>query len=126
MFDRLKRTTLAAVLVAATFVAAAAPAEARSRYRHDGGDDAAIAVGAGIIGLAIGAAIASDHRDGYYRERRYRSYPSYYEYDSYPRYRNYYYRDYRRDYRRNWRRDNRRWDRGGHYGNYRNYRHYRY
>lgn len=59
---------------------------AQARHRHgDGGDDAAIAIGAGIVGLAIGAAIASDNR----RDRYYDSY-----YHVGPRYREgYYYRD---------------------------------
>jgi hypothetical protein len=33
------------------------------RYDHD---DAGLAIGAGILGLAIGAAVASDHDRGYY------------------------------------------------------------
>lgn len=56
------------VLVAgATVATVAAPAEAQ-RYRryHRGGNDAAIAIGAGIIGLGVGAAIASSNRDRYY------------------------------------------------------------
>jgi len=63
----------------------ATPAAARDRYYHrHGSDDAAIAIGAGLIGLAIGAAIASDHDDRYYGDRYY--------YDNgyyYPRYRGY-------------------------------------
>lgn len=102
-----------AAAVAATLMAAS-PAEAR-RYR-DGGDDAAIAIGAGVVGLALGAAIASDRNDRYYDRRYYRGY----YYDDYrPRYRNYYYRDYPR-YRhrdryyrdRNWHRNDRRYYRG--------------
>jgi hypothetical protein len=109
MLENIKKMTLGAALAAASIMAAT-PAEARDRYR-DRGDDAAIAVGAGIIGLAIGAAIASDRgRDRYYRDRRYyRSYPNGYYYDSYPRYRGSYYRDNRRE----WRRSERRWDRRG-------------
>ena len=64
-----KRLSLAVALAASTFTAATV-AEARS-YR-DRNDDAAIAIGAGIIGLAVGAAIASDNDDRYYyRDRRY-------------------------------------------------------
>ena len=78
----------------------AAPAQARDGYyrgHHGGGDDAAIAIGAGVVGLALGAAIASNGRDrdyyyddGYYYPRRtyYRTYPRYYSYNyEYPRYR---------------------------------------
>lgn len=114
------KAVLAATL-AASALTFAAPAQARDGYRHrGGGDDAAIAIGAGIIGLAIGAAIASDHDDryddrGYY----YDSYPRYrggYYYNSYPEYRRYDYRDARRDarrdYRRHERREHRRWHRG--------------
>lgn len=124
-----------ATALAASALVAAAPASARDYYRHRGdGDDATIAIGAGIIGLAVGAAIA-DHDDdryydrGYYESRRYvtvRGYPGYYYYyDGYP---NRYYRDryydryyapyYRerwsrgRDWqdRRDWGRDRHRWD----------------
>lgn len=95
-------------MVAALFAGALAlttPAHARDRH---GEDDAAIAIGAGLVGLAIGAAIASDDRhdryyDGYYYDR-----PRYYR--SYPRH---YYRDYPRHHYREWR------------GRDREYRHYR-
>ena len=65
-------------------------------HHHD--DDAGLAIGAGIIGLALGAAIASDHsrNDGrYYSDDRgyyegYRNnggYGAYYDYDdNYPGY----------------------------------------
>ena len=105
MLHAIRRAVLTVALLATT-VGAAATAEARDRYGHrGGGDDAAIAIGAGVVGLAIGAALASDNRRGYYRDRHYRgryyyprsryrtsyyyqSYPGYY-YDSYPRYRTY-------------------------------------
>lgn len=123
MFEGLKRIAMGAALAAASLSLAATPAQARDRY-GDGGDDAAIAIGAGIIGLAIGAAIASNHNDRYDR-RYYRSYPSrdYYYYDGsyyngYPRYRNNY-RNYRRDYRRDYRRSYDGWGS-------RSRRHYRY
>ncbi|MFC4294638.1 hypothetical protein ACFO0A_06145 [Novosphingobium tardum] len=93
-----QKTALAAALLAAGTMAAS-PAEARDRYyRHRGGDDAAIAIGAGLVGLAIGAAISS-HGDRYdrgyyydqsyyprYRGSYYSSYPSYNYYNSYPAY----------------------------------------
>lgn len=82
-------------------LAVSAPAEAHGPY-HDGGDDAAIAIGAGLVGLVIGAAIASsDHDryyDGYYYDgpRGYYYEPAYYPaYPAYPVYRGgYYYRSY--------------------------------
>lgn len=84
-----KKATLATAL-AASALASASPAVARD-YRHRGGDDtAAIAIGAGIIGLAIGAIAASSSNDRHDRD---------------------YY-----DYRRNgWQyRDGYYWDRDGH------------
>lgn len=109
MFKNLQRAGLVAALAVGT-MAIATTAEARDRYR-DRGDDAALAIGAGIIGLAVGAAIASnndrDYYDGYYDgapHRYYRGYPRGYYYDRYPRrdYRNY--RDYDRRWDRNWNR----------------------
>ncbi|MDB5706856.1 MAG: hypothetical protein JWN66_3972 [Sphingomonas bacterium] len=64
------------VALAATALTVAAPADAQ-RYRgHRGHDSTGPAIVAGIAGLAIGAAIASDHsrdryRDDYYRQRGY-------------------------------------------------------
>ncbi|WP_066480406.1 MULTISPECIES: hypothetical protein [unclassified Sphingomonas] len=55
--------------LAATTLAVAAPAEAR-RYYRDRDDAAAAAAIAGIAGIAIGAAIASD-RDRYYDDDYY-------------------------------------------------------
>ena len=61
--------TTAALALAGVTLGAAAPAEARyhggyrGHYYHHGGTGTALA--AGIIGLGVGAAIASDH--GYYR-----------------------------------------------------------
>lgn len=91
---------------AASAIVTAAPAQAHGYDRGRGSDDAAIAIGAGILGLAVGAAIASDRDDGYYyRDRRYYAYPRYRGgyYQSYPVYGGYYpqYRRYeRRDYYR--------------------------
>ena len=67
MIHLFRKAALGAALVASASLAAA-PAEARDRYgRHRGGDDAAIAIAAGLAGLAIGAAISSDgRRDRYY------------------------------------------------------------
>lgn len=119
---KLFRKAVLAVTLAASALTIAAPAQARDGYRHHrgGGDGAAIAIGAGIIGLAVGAAIASDRNDDRYYDRGYYydSYPRYrggYYYNSYPRqYYRYDYRDARRDYRRDrrdWRRDRRHHDR---------------
>jgi hypothetical protein len=49
------------VLAAATLTAVASPAEAQWRHRR-GGDRTALAIGAGALGLAVGAAIASNDR----------------------------------------------------------------
>src|SRR5436305_14097052 len=61
--------------VAATLVATASPADAQYRrhYRHH--DRTGVAIGAGILGLGIGAAIASSNR-GYY-DPYYGGYSSY-------------------------------------------------
>lgn len=123
MLKSLKTAALAASLAVTSMVATPA-AEARDGRRDHHGDDAALAIGAGVVGLAIGAAIASNRNDRYYRYPRGYYYDNYY-YQNYPDiyYRNY--RDYRphRNYRpyRNYRnnryyRDNRGWrgDRHGH------------
>ena len=86
-------------MVAALFAGAlalTAPAHARDRH---GDDDAAIAIGAGLVGLAIGAAIASDDRHDRYYDRRY-----YYDGPRYRAYPRHYYRDYPRHYYRDDRR----------------------
>jgi hypothetical protein len=76
-----KKATIAAA-VAATALVSASPAMAQN-YRRGGDDTAAIAIGAGIVGLAIGAIVASSnnnrdfdyrrngwqYRDGYYWDR---------------------------------------------------------
>ena len=106
--------------LSATVTMAAAPAEARDRWgRHrGGGDDAAIAIAAGIAGLAIGAAVSNGNRGRYYNNNRYDRggyyYPqnrgSYY-YNGYPQYNGYNYYNYDQRYRN--------YDRG-----YRNYDRY--
>ncbi|MDE2561504.1 MAG: hypothetical protein KGL48_04580 [Sphingomonadales bacterium] len=112
-------------------LAVSAPAQARG-YHRGGGDDAAIAVGAGLVGLVIGAAIASsDNDDRYYDSyyggpRGYYAGPSYYEaYPAYPVYRGgYYYRSYPA-YRGYYREAPHGYYRGGHEGwrgYHRNYR----
>jgi 2-polyprenyl-6-methoxyphenol hydroxylase-like FAD-dependent oxidoreductase len=52
----------------ATVMATAAPAQAHGWHR--GGDGAGLAIGAGILGLAVGAALA-DRPHGYVVEERY-------------------------------------------------------
>lgn len=121
MNSMFRKAALGLALTASVAVTAA-PAEARDRYyrHHRGDNDAALAIGAGIVGLAIGAAIASDrrdryyddryydgpyYRDGYYRDRGYHYGPrGYYRrgyaYPAYPRYRYDRYRNDRYYYRR--------------------------
>ncbi|MBV1691568.1 hypothetical protein KRR38_28800 [Novosphingobium sp. G106] len=101
MFKSLKSAGIVAALAVGAMTFTTTSAEARDHWRGRGDDTAAIAVGAGIIGLAVGAAIASNsdrgyyYGDGYYGRPRYyyRSYPRGYYYDRYPR--RYYYREYR-------------------------------
>lgn len=110
----------AAAALCGLSLAVAAPAQARDgRYdRGDGGDDAAIAIGAGVVGLALGVALASGSRDRdyyYYDDGYY--YPRGHYYRSYPRhYRNYEYR-YPRHHRHGWRGDRHRgWGRDDGWG----------
>lgn len=119
MSGYLKKAGLATVL-AATTLTAAAPADAQRYWRHRdrGGDAAAGAIIGGVIGLGLGAAIASSNRDryydrGYYDNGYYAAPPRRIYRDRYyqPR-RNYYYQD--RGYYN--------YDRG--YYNYRPYRGY--
>lgn len=71
----------AALALAAAGLTTAAPAEARPwhghRYHHyyHGGDRAGLAIGAGIVGLALGAAIASQPGPAYYDDYGYGYYP---------------------------------------------------
>jgi hypothetical protein len=52
-------------------------------YGYYGGD-AALAIGAGLLGVAIGSAIASDRDDHYYEDERYYEDDRYYQYDQPP------------------------------------------
>jgi len=83
---KLWKPGLVAAALAAGSMAMAVPAEAHGRR----GNDAAIAIGAGVLGLAVGAAIASDRNsDVYVRyDNRPRYYGGYY-YPAYPVYRAY-------------------------------------
>jgi len=68
------RKTLAAVMAAITFAGAAGAGTAQARsynYRHHDRDDAGVAIAAGVVGLALGAALASSSRDHGYYERGY-------------------------------------------------------
>jgi len=68
-----KKAGLGVALAATTLGLAAAPAQAqrwhRGYYHH--GDTTGAALLGGIIGLGVGAAIASDHRDRYYYDDGY-------------------------------------------------------
>lgn len=110
-----------ALVVALAVAGLASATTAQAHERHRGGDDAVIAIGAGLVGLAIGAALADRddryyHDRGWYSQRRYvrvSGYPDYYYY--YPGNPRLYYRDryYHRNYR-NWYdgRNPNRWERG--------------
>lgn len=104
---RILRNTVLTAALGAVMLATAAPADARGYrhhyYRHHR-NDAALAVGAGMMGLAVGAAIASDRGGWYYDDGYY--YPDRYYY---PRYRTYYYegRPWHSDWR--WHREYRHW-----------------
>lgn len=73
-----------AALTAGASLAAAVPASAQPYRGHYYGhrDNSGAVVAAGIAGLAIGAALAGNHNNGYYGygPRHYRSYPAYYGY----------------------------------------------
>lgn len=75
-----KKTVLATGL-ASMALASAAPAEAQRYWRHRdrGGDAAAGAIIGGVIGLGLGAAIASSNRDRYYDRGYYYDRGGYYD-----------------------------------------------
>jgi hypothetical protein len=111
--NKLLKSSMLGIGAAASLVAASTAADARPyhRYhRHHGGDDAAIALGAGIIGLGVGAAIASSSHDRYYDRGYYdrgyygRGYGSYYDpyYGGGYGYGGYYDGYYARPYRGSW------------------------
>lgn len=112
-----KKATFATAL-AATALVTTTPAMARDYHRGGGDNTAAVAIGAGILGLAVGAIVASSSRNhDRYRDDRYddRYADSGYVYSSPAytsdwRYRDGYY----------WDRDGRRHDRDEYY-RYRNY-----
>ena len=100
MTDFLKKAVLGTVLGATVLVAAAPAAEAQ-RYggRYRGHDGTGTAIVAGIAGLAIGAAIASDGRRYDHYDRRYDYDRRYYRDHGYYPTDGYFYRDYYRSYR---------------------------
>jgi len=91
MTSLVKKAALGTVLGATVLTAVAPTAEAQRYRRYRDNDAAGAAIVAGIAGLAIGAALASDRRYDY--DRRY-----YYRHGYYPR-GGYYYRDRYRRYR---------------------------
>ena len=71
---KLSTKITAGLLAGATLVASASPAEAQWRHRYYGhhrGDRTGLALGAGALGLALGAAIGSSSRRGYYGDSYY-------------------------------------------------------
>jgi len=100
MTNFVKKAVLGTVLGATVLVAVAPAAEAQ-RYRghYRGHDNTGTAIVAGIAGLAIGAAIASDGRRYDHYDRRYDYDRSYYRDHGYYPTDGYYYRDYYRSYR---------------------------
>jgi hypothetical protein len=117
MIKKLQRAGIAAALALGAMTVATS-AEARDRYYRHHGDATGAAIAGGVIGLALGAAIASADRGrdyyydgGYYYGRPrvyYYGYPRAYYYRSYPRY--YYHHHPRHYYRGNgWRGHYRGW-----------------
>lgn len=91
MYGLMKKAGLGIALTATT-LSVAAPANAQRYYRHygnRGGDTAAAAIIGGVIGLGLGAAIASNN-NGYYNRGYYYDRGYYPQYRAYPRYRGYY------------------------------------
>jgi hypothetical protein len=68
------KKTVAGLTIASTLGLMATPADAQYRYRYRHRDHTSAVIGAGLIGLGIGAAISSSNRgryydDGYYYNR---------------------------------------------------------
>lgn len=105
MNNLVKKAGLGVALVA-TALTAALPADAQRYRRHYRGDGTGTAIVAGIAGLAIGAAIASNgrDRDRYYRDRGYDPYydDGYYRSHGYYPNDGYYAYNYRQNYNRCW------------------------
>jgi len=83
---------LAAITLGGAVCATAAPAEAQyyrgGYYGHHHHDNSGAAVAAGVVGLALGAALASNHHSYYdrgYYDRGYYGAPAYYYGPSYYR-----------------------------------------
>jgi hypothetical protein len=111
----IKTGILATTLAASALVSTASPAMARGYYRHHD-DTAGVAIGAGIIGLAVGALVASNHDDRYRDARHYQAIDGRYHRDDR------YYEQARRyddtryyDGDRGWQRQDDSWD-NGYYG----------
>ena len=70
---KLLRNSVAGLALASTLALTAAPADAQRyrRYHRHHDDDAAWAIGAGIIGLGIGAALSNRSRGSYYDDGYY-------------------------------------------------------
>jgi hypothetical protein len=65
----MKKAVLATTLAASALVSTATPVMARDYYRGRSDNTAAVAIGVGILGLAVGAIAASSNND----DRRYRA-----------------------------------------------------
>ena len=94
MANFIKKAVLGVTLGASVLVAVAPTAEAqRYRGRYHDRDNGGAAIVAGIAGLAIGAALASDRRYDYdrryYRQRGYYPTDGYYYRENYRRYNGY-------------------------------------
>jgi hypothetical protein len=94
---RLITKTVGGLVAAATLATAATPADAQRYRRHYHRDNSGAIISAGIIGLGVGAAIASGSRSRY-RDRYY-----YNDYYGRPYYDGYYGQGYGRGYRDNYR-----------------------
>jgi hypothetical protein len=105
----IKKAVLATTLAASALVSTASPVMARDYYRDRGDNTAALAIGVGILGLAVGAIAASSnnddrrYRDGRYYDRHARVYDDRsYRGDYYDRSRSYNRGDYQYDRREGW------------------------